>query len=62
MLPFLTLFESGKRFTVYTNASHIGIGFVLIQDGTIIAYGSRQLKKHERNYPTHDLELVVVLH
>jgi hypothetical protein len=62
MLPFLTLSESGKRFTVYTNASHIGIGFVLIQDGTIIAYGSRQLKKHERNYPTHDLELVVVLH
>jgi hypothetical protein len=59
--PILSLSESGKRFTVYTDASHIGLGCVLMQDGKVIAYGSRQLKKHERNYPTHDLELVAVV-
>jgi hypothetical protein len=59
--PILSLSESGKRFTVYTDASHIGLGCVLMQDGKVIAYGSRQLKKHERNYPTHDLELSVVV-
>jgi hypothetical protein len=59
--PILSLSESGKRFTVYTNASRIGLGCVLMQDGKVIAYGSRQLKKHERNYPTHDLELAAVV-
>jgi hypothetical protein len=59
--PILTLSKSGKRFTVYTDASRIGLGCVLIQGGKVIAYGSRQLKKHERNYPTHDLELVAVV-
>jgi hypothetical protein len=59
--PFLSLFESGKCFTVYIDASRIGLGCVLMQDGKVIAYDSRQLKKHERNYPTHDLELVVVV-
>jgi hypothetical protein len=59
--PILSLSESGKRFTVYTDASHIGLGRVLMQDGKVIAYGSRQLKKHERNYPTHDLELATVV-
>jgi hypothetical protein len=44
----LSLFESGKRFTVYTNASGIGLGCVLVQHGKAVAYGSRQLKKHER--------------
>jgi hypothetical protein len=59
--PILSLSESGKRFTVYTDASRIGLGCVLMQDGKVITYGSRQLKKHERNYPTHDLELVAVV-
>jgi hypothetical protein len=59
--PILILSESGKRFTVYTDASHIGLGCVLMQNGKVIAYGSRQLKKHERNYPTHDLELAAVV-
>jgi hypothetical protein len=59
--PVLSLFESGKRFTVYTDVSRIGLGCVLMQDGKVIAYGSRQLKKHERNYPTHDLELAAVV-
>jgi hypothetical protein len=57
----LSLSESGKCFTVYTDASRIGLGCVLMQDGKVIAYGSRQLKKHERNYPTHDLELAAVV-
>jgi hypothetical protein len=57
----LILSKSGKPFTVYTDASRIGLGCVLIQEGKVIAYGSRQLKKHERNYPTHDPELAVVV-
>ena len=59
--PILSLPESGKRFTLYTDASRIGLGCVLMQEGKVIAYGSRQLKKHERNYPTHDLELAAVV-
>jgi hypothetical protein len=59
--PIWSLSESGKRFTVYTDASRIDLGCVLMQDGKVIAYGSRQLKKHERNYPTHDLELAAVV-
>ena len=39
-----------------------GLGCVLMQDGRVIAYASRQLKKHEVNYPTHDLELAAVFH
>jgi hypothetical protein len=59
--PILALFKSGKRFTVYTDASRIGLGCVLMQEGRVIAYGSRQLRKHEGNYPTHDLELAAVV-
>jgi hypothetical protein len=59
--PILALLESGKRFTVFMDASRIGLGCVLMQEGRVIAYGSRQLKKHEGNYPTHDLELAVVV-
>jgi hypothetical protein len=47
--PILALPESGKRFIVYTDASRIGLGCVLMQDGRVIAYGSTQLKKHEEN-------------
>jgi hypothetical protein len=39
--PILSLSESGKRFMVYTDASRIGLGCVLMQDGKVIAYGSR---------------------
>jgi hypothetical protein len=59
--PILALPESGKRFTVYTDASRISLGCVLMQEGRVIAYGSRQLRKHEGNYPTHDLELATVV-
>lgn len=57
----LTLPKSGKEFVVYSNASLNSLGCVLMQDGRVIAYASRQLKTHEHNYPTHDLELVVVV-
>nr|GEU95412.1 putative reverse transcriptase domain-containing protein [Tanacetum cinerariifolium] len=53
----LTLFNGPNDFVVYCDASGLGLGCVLIQRGMVIAYASRQLKIHEKNYPTHDLEL-----
>ena len=52
---------SGRDYTVYSDASRISLGCVLMQDGKVVAYASRQLKPHEQNCPTHDLELVVVV-
>ena len=46
---------------MYTDASSKGLGCVLMQNGKVVAYGSRQLWKHEENYPTHDLELAAVV-
>ncbi|WMV54984.1 hypothetical protein MTR67_048369 [Solanum verrucosum] len=57
----LALPIEGKDFIVYCDASHSGLGVVLMQDKNVIAYASRQLKVHERNYPTHDLELGAVV-
>ena len=48
-------------FTVCTDASKKGLGAVLMQDGGVIAYASRKLKKHEELYTTHDLELAAVM-
>ncbi|KAJ9557122.1 hypothetical protein OSB04_011736 [Centaurea solstitialis] len=50
-----------EDMTVYCDASHLGLGCVLMQRGRVIAYASRQLKPHEANYPTHDLELAAVV-
>jgi hypothetical protein len=50
-----------KSFDVYCDASGTGLGCVLMQDGCVIAYSSRQLRCHEEHYPTHDLELAVVV-
>ncbi|MCI79807.1 ABC transporter C family member 12-like, partial [Trifolium medium] len=53
----LILSNPKESFVVYCDASKMGLGGVLIQDGKVVSYASRQLKVHERNYPTHDLEL-----
>jgi hypothetical protein len=44
-----------KPFSVYCDASYTGLGCVLMQEGKVVVYSSRQLKVHEKNYPTHDL-------
>ncbi|KAF3647590.1 hypothetical protein FXO37_19866 [Capsicum annuum] len=59
--PVLTLPESVDDFVVYCDASRMELGCVLMQRGKVIAYASRQLKVHERNYPTHELELAAVV-
>ena len=58
----LALPDISKDFVVYCDASRQGLGCVLMQDGRVIAYASRQLKEHENRYPTHDLELAAVVH
>ena len=60
--PVLILPDLSKNFSIYCDASRLGLGFVLMQEGRVVAYASRQLRKHELNYPTHDLELAVVVH
>ncbi|GKF54574.1 putative reverse transcriptase domain-containing protein [Tanacetum coccineum] len=55
--PILALPEGTENFVVYCNASHKGLGVVLMQKEKVIAYTSQQLKIHEKNYTTHDLEL-----
>nr|GEV61717.1 hypothetical protein [Tanacetum cinerariifolium] len=57
----LTVLTQKKYFLVYCDASSLGLGCVLMQRGKVIAYASRQLKLHEKNYTTHDLELGAVL-
>ena len=59
--PILIIPERGQRYTVYCDASKDGLGCVLMQSGKVVAYGSRQLKNHEQNYPTHDMELAAVV-
>ena len=60
--PILTLPDIGRSFIVYCGASRQGLGCVLMQDDKVVAYASRQLKKHEEIYPTHDLELAAIVH
>ena len=57
----LTLPNGEDKFTVYGDASRMRLGCVLMLNGRVIAYASRQLKKHEQNYPTHDLEMAAVI-
>ena len=57
----LTLPNGEDKFTVYYDASRVGLGCVLMQNSRVVAYASRQLKKNEHNYPTHDLEMTVVI-
>ena len=60
--PVLVLPISSGAYTVYCDASRIGFGAVLMQDDKVIAYASRQLKVHEKNYPVHNLELAAIVH
>jgi ribonuclease HI len=60
--PVLVLSDIHKDFTIYYDASRQGLGCVLMQEGRVIAYASRQLKTYEQNYLTHDLELAAVVH
>ena len=59
--PVLTLLEGTKGFVMYYDASLMGLGCVLMQHGKVIAYAFSQLKVHERNKPTHDLELAAMV-
>ena len=59
--PILSLPDGTDDFTVYCDASNQGLGCVLMQRDKVIAYASRQLRIHERNYTTHDLELGAVV-
>ncbi|GJU45639.1 putative reverse transcriptase domain-containing protein [Tanacetum coccineum] len=59
--PILALPEGTKDFIVYCDASIKGLGTVLMQREKVIAYASRQLKIHKKNYTTHDLELGAVV-
>ena len=59
--PILALPTIDGEFMLYNDASSNGLGCVLMQEGRDIAYTSRHLKTHERNYPTHDLELAAVV-
>ena len=60
--PVLTLPDIHRNFVIYYDASRQGLGCVLIQDGKVVAYASCQLRPHEQNYPTHDLEFAAVVH
>ncbi|VVA41094.1 PREDICTED: retrotransposon, partial [Prunus dulcis] len=59
--PILALPDNAGNFVIYSDASLQGLGCVLMQHDRVIAYASRQLKKHEQNYPVHDLELAAVV-
>jgi hypothetical protein len=58
----LTMPDMEKPFSMYCDASGQGLGCVLMQDGHVVAYASRQLRKHEEKYPSHNMELAVVVH
>lgn len=57
--PILAILDKIGNYVIYSDASRDGLGVVLMQNGNIIAYASRQLKGYEKNYPTHDMELAV---
>lgn len=60
--PVLILPDIRKDFEIFCDASRQGLGCVLMQEGKVVAYASRQLRPHEGNYPTHDLELAAIVH
>jgi hypothetical protein len=62
LTPVLILLDITKKYDIYYDASRQGLGCVLMQDGKVVLYASCQLRKHEENYPTHNLELAAVVH
>jgi ribonuclease HI len=60
--PVLVMPDLQKCFDIYCDASRQGLGCVLMHEGHVIDYAPRRLRKHEQNYPTHDLELVAAVH
>ena len=61
LTPILIVPEWGQRYTVYCDASKDGLGCVLMQSGRVVTYGSKQIKSHEQNYPTHEMELATIV-
>ena len=59
--PVLALSNGTNGYVVYCDAFQVGLGCVLMQNNQVIAYALRQLKKHEQNYPIHDLELTAII-
>ena len=59
--PILIVPERGQRYIVYCDALKTRLGGVLMQSERVVAYGSRQLKNHEQNYPTHGMELAAIV-
>jgi hypothetical protein len=59
--PVLAQSDIAKTFDVYCDASDTRLGYVLMQEGHVIVYSSRQLRPHVEHYPTHDLELATVV-
>ena len=57
----LTMPQCGENYTIYCDTYTVGLGCVLMQASKVIVYASLQLKVHEKNYPTHDLELAAVV-
>jgi hypothetical protein len=60
--PILKFPDMDEDFLVCTDASKEGLGRVLMQDGRVIAYTSRKLRRHEENYTTHNLELLAIVY
>ena len=59
--PVLNLPMCGKKYTMYCDASRVGLCCVVMKGGKVIAYMSKLLKVHENSYPTHNLELAVIV-
>ena len=59
--PILIVPERGPMYTMYYDASKDRLGCVLMQSGRVVAYGSKKLKNHEQNCPTHDMDLVTIV-
>jgi hypothetical protein len=60
--PVLMMPDVERSFSIYCDASGHGLGCVLLQDGHVVAYASRQLRKYEEKCLTHDLELATIVH